>query len=890
MAVNKQYCIISHTHWDREWYLPLENFRMRLVDLIDNLLDILEKDPNYRFHLDAQTIVLQDYLEIRPYKRPILEKLIRSGNILVGPWYVQNDFHLTSGEATVRNLIIGTAIAEDFGKCMKLGYAADQFGMIAQLPQILNGFGLDACVFGRGFDRGTTEFYWDGEDGSRVFCEHMRFWYNNAQRFPTNPESALNLARRCGINCSGVCKTSNYLLMNGVDHLEAQEDLMPILKSVQPLLNEDERIFQDTLPEFIDRVKTEAKEKGVEFEVHRGEFRDNGASNVLSGTLSSRVHLKQWNTWCQSYLERKLEPIQAICEAYGIDPFPIDYDHYLWKTLIQNHPHDSICGCSVDAVHEHMEDRFKRIQENATDLFRRCTDKIMNHLDRTGLSNNQYLVMLANPTQLTCNSSIEAKIVIIADEDTGAFKLTDAKGNEVPFTVTKIEKNVTISILSPINLPGGRIVNRYTIRIPAGKLAPMSYKTLVATPISGELQVTPIRKRSMLRMENEFLKVQINRNGTADITEKKSGSVYSGAFLLEDTEDWGDSYNYARNPNDTVVTSENVKAKIETVEDNELVQKRRISFNLPIHHGFDSGVIPFEMVLTVARGCPYVGCEIKLTNTVKEHRLRIHVPTGIVSDKNYAGQPFDCIVRDRVSRFPNDETHPNTDYVGVEDGTRGIAVLNRGLFEYEQMTDEQNTLALTLLRATSAISSSHSGIKAVEEGWMTPNGEMLRTVEYLLAVYPYIGDRQSACVAQMASALNQGPWATVQSVDTRKFTGGRPFVQSADMPDFFYRDLPHPEIVLPHEQTWVKIKSDVPGAMLFSAWKGAEVGEGKQIFRLFNTTAKEVTFTLTFTKALKAVHLARLDETPLGDSILRGKHTVMLTAKPKQVMTVLLTQ
>ena len=56
--MKKRYCLISHTHWDREWYLPFENFRMRLVDLIDNLLDILKEDKEYRFHLDAQTIVL----------------------------------------------------------------------------------------------------------------------------------------------------------------------------------------------------------------------------------------------------------------------------------------------------------------------------------------------------------------------------------------------------------------------------------------------------------------------------------------------------------------------------------------------------------------------------------------------------------------------------------------------------------------------------------------------------------------------------------------------------------------------------------------------------------------------------------------------------------------
>ena len=130
--MEKVYCVISHTHWDREWYKPFEQFRMQLADLINNLLGILEKYPEYIFHLDAQTIVLEDYLEIYPEKREELSKWIKQGNILVGPWYLQNDFYLTSGEATVRNLIEGHRIAESFGACADAGYAPDQFGNISQ--------------------------------------------------------------------------------------------------------------------------------------------------------------------------------------------------------------------------------------------------------------------------------------------------------------------------------------------------------------------------------------------------------------------------------------------------------------------------------------------------------------------------------------------------------------------------------------------------------------------------------------------------------------------------------------------------------------------------------------------------------------------------------------
>ena len=81
------------------------------------------KVSEYIFHLDAQTIVLEDYLETYPEKREELSKWIKQGNILVGPWYLQNDFYLTSGEATVRNLIEGHRIAESFGACADAGYA-----------------------------------------------------------------------------------------------------------------------------------------------------------------------------------------------------------------------------------------------------------------------------------------------------------------------------------------------------------------------------------------------------------------------------------------------------------------------------------------------------------------------------------------------------------------------------------------------------------------------------------------------------------------------------------------------------------------------------------------------------------------------------------------------
>ncbi len=41
----------------REWYLPFEQFRGRLVKLLDDVLDQMDTDPTFQhFHLDGQMV------------------------------------------------------------------------------------------------------------------------------------------------------------------------------------------------------------------------------------------------------------------------------------------------------------------------------------------------------------------------------------------------------------------------------------------------------------------------------------------------------------------------------------------------------------------------------------------------------------------------------------------------------------------------------------------------------------------------------------------------------------------------------------------------------------------------------------------------------------------
>ena len=142
--------LVSHTHWDREWYRTFEAFRARLVDTVDRVLELLAEDPGWKFVLDGQSIVVEDYLAVRPGRRADLEQVVRDGRLALGPWYVQPDSLLPAGESLVRNLLEGRRVAESVGACSTVAYVPDSFGHPAQFPQLFAGFGLGPMVYWRG--------------------------------------------------------------------------------------------------------------------------------------------------------------------------------------------------------------------------------------------------------------------------------------------------------------------------------------------------------------------------------------------------------------------------------------------------------------------------------------------------------------------------------------------------------------------------------------------------------------------------------------------------------------------------------------------------------------------------------------------------------------------
>lgn len=892
----KEYHVLSHTHWDREWYQPFEEFRLRLVDLLDNLLEIFEQDADYVFHLDAQSIALEDYLEMRPHKRERLEELVREKRLLVGPWYVQNDFYLTSGEATIRNLITGSQIAEAFGFCSKTGYVPDQFGLIGQLPQIFNGFGIEGCIFGRGYNlfrvnkKGErvpvltpNEFEWQSPDGSSVLTVLMRDWYNNAQRFSGDPAKAARFLELIDTSLEKASTTPYRLLMNGVDHLEAQENLLPILKTLDESL-EGGTVFQSTMRNYLKKVR--AHLKGRDVHAVQGELREGVNEQILQGTLSSRPYLKTSNARAQALLELQLEPLWSMLGLLTNDQtrYPQDELRYAWRMLMKNHPHDSICGCSRDEVHRDNEQRFKRVFEMGNDLLRRGGVQLASRIDRSELKGAPYFVAVANTLPTPRSETVTARVYLPCQDGIENVALKDDRGRAVEFDILENRQRNRTTITA-VNLPGQIACRELVIRFFAEKIPACGYRVFTLEPCKGVLRLPKlVSSPKTVVLENEFLKVMVNARGKVTLLDKTTGVKTADLLTLTDEADAGHSYNFmAAKGDQPEIISDTVPAirlleKTGSGQAVELEWKPKLPAEYERKRGRRSGrrvASRITLRLSLNKGSRRLEIDARVDNRSKGHRLRLWVNTGVASDFSFASAPFEVVKRDRrdlLKGIRDDGTQPNSGMVAAMDKERSLAVLNEGVYEYEHLLNKRGSLAFTLVRSTGEIINDGYVEPEFEaepaREWICPENQCLREVSFRLAVVP--GVKKIAELERMRLAFAAPPLAFFDAADPRKFSGGRVCVQDSEVKEVFYRDLPDAEVCLPAAGSALHLK----GGTVFSALKKAEQGAG-YVLRGYNPSARKTKLSVEECEVGPALALDESRKGSSGSATEVGAHEIV---------------
>ena len=438
--------VISHTHWDREWYLTFQQFRLKLVHLIDKLLDILDKDPDFKyFMLDGQTIVLDDYLQIRPEKEVILRQHVQSGRILIGPWHILPDMFLVSPEAHIRNLLQGERTTRKFGPKMTIGYIPDPFGHPGQIPQILKGFGIETAALWRGLSDQPAELWWKSPDGSQVFLAYLRDSYSNGANLPvTNNELFAQQIAIAGNSLSAHSAVKDHLIMLGTDHMEPSPYTSRAIAHANEQL-EDTQVIHSTIPNYIQKVLSQIESLQEGIPTIHGELRACDRSHLLPGILSTRMWIKQRNHHSQNLLEKWAEPFSVFAEhllekTKGSYTFAemIGSDRIqnvapilrqAWWLLMENHPHDSICGCSIDQVHDEMKPRFDQVDQIGEEIIRQALQTLVHNIN-TQRDDAFSDIVIFNPLGSMQRGLVEVELNL--PDGVTAFELIDTHRNSIP--------------------------------------------------------------------------------------------------------------------------------------------------------------------------------------------------------------------------------------------------------------------------------------------------------------------------------------------------------------------------------------------------------------------------------------------------------------------------
>ncbi|BBH21944.1 alpha-mannosidase [Paenibacillus baekrokdamisoli] len=815
MSKKRTVHIISHTHWDREWYLPYEKHHVRLVKLMDTLLDKLDQDPNYRsFYLDGQTIILEDYLQVRPDQKDRLAKHIRDGRILIGPWYILQDAFLTSGEANVRNMQIGHQDALRYGPVSKVGYFPDTFGLVGQTPQLMRQSGINNAIFGRGvkptgfnntvsdgdYESSFSELQWEGPDGSKVLGILFANWYSNGNEVPANPEEAKEYWTRKLADAEKYASTGELLFMNGCDHQPIQLDLPEAIRTARELYPDTAFVHSN----FIDYLNAVDRAIDRELSSVRGELRSQRTDgwSTLVNTASARVYLKQMNQLGQVMLEKVAEPLASMAHLVGVgEAYPHHLFTYAWKTLMQNHPHDSICGCSVDEVHREMVTRFDKSRHVTETIIDDTKQFLADAVDTSSFAqrgSEALPVVVFNTTgwERTGVVTIELDAARLYFRDgytleeasqrmreldiTGRV-LVDEQGTVVPYSVEDL------GLQFGYDLPDDKFRQPYMCRkviltFEASQVPALGLKTYAWVRSDAK---SVVNEASLVKgertIENDGLKIELADDGSFTLMDKKSGRTYRDLGVYENTGDIGNEYMYKQPDGEIPLTTKGLPAQINVLvdtpyraaievihewaipasADEKLDEEQRECIYFPNRKAQRSSImVPLRIrtVISLNKSGKGVQIEASFNNQAKDHRIRALFPTDLAANVHHVDSMFEIPVRDNEPA-PEWENPSNTQhqqaFVDVsEAGVAGLTAANLGLNEYEILRDGRNTIAVTLLRSVGELGDW--GL------FPTPEAQCLGEHTVRMELIPHNGDGLKSGAYAEAYQF-QVPWTLCQT-------------------------------------------------------------------------------------------------------------------------------
>lgn len=824
--------IVSHTHWDREWRYPIWKTRLYLIEFMDELVKLLKDGTYPGFLLDGQVIPILDYLETRPEMRDAVCGLIKDGKLQVGPWYTLPDQYPIDGECLVRNLLKGVRESEKLGKVFNVGYTPFGWGQTGQLPQIYQGFGIDTVMVGKKVSKKRapqSEFIWRSPDGSEVvttrfggwgrqnfyFKIHLRTLYGidyesddwkyspsigtlyhfadseeveqdhfflEKQQEPMLDTLSQEMIDDVWSTMDESVLESDRLMMNGCDYSAAQESMPKILDRLNAADSEGRLWKHETINEYLKVFREKINKEDLQ--VVEGELRDGPAGGVTGNALTTRLYLKQINKKAQNRLIRRAEPLAAYSMMLGADP-QYSFLDTAWDYMLKAHPHDSINGVTQDKTVKDVEYRLAQATELSDVVSHASVRNIIKNMDLTAYPEEQILMVVFNPLPYERREIMEAWITIPRDTKMKHFDgkpegLMILDGSGTPMGTQWMGKDdVDYCVAEMHTRVFPHQTERHRLSFDTGLIPAGGYKVFQVKDIADyrdsaeEWMDSQAYTSNILKshnvLENEFLKVRVNPNGTYSIFDKETGRTFDNLNFYEDRGEQGNYWINERPMKDRCINTLGSHATIWS-EDSGPMQATlvgEINLSVPVkgdksrgERSSETAPLNIKTSLTLKKGERKLDVAIEVQNNHQDHYLKAMFPTGLGdADEVCSGGHFNVDCRSIHPQGPTDgsvwpdmATQPQNAFIDINDSKVGLAFVNDSFTEYEAFEDDERTVALSLLRCVE--NWICTGIRAGSYFPSQKGGQSPGMHKYSFSIIPHAGKWSAADIPLEADKFN----------------------------------------------------------------------------------------------------------------------------------------
>ncbi len=685
----KKVFLYLHTHWDREWYREFEEFRLRLIEVVDDVVKKLQTKEIPSFYFDGQTAAIEDYLEIYPEKKELIKNLIKEKRLFIGPFYCSADSLLVSAEFLIRNLSIGIKTSQEFGCNQFIGYLSDTFGHSACMPEILKYCNIKSAMLWRGLGNLPSEFIWKNLPVTYL----IQGYFQDILSIKTDIDKKAELLEKF-IDKISSRSSENILLPCGADHLKVADNIKQQIEEINKRLK-NYNLILSTPFEYLQAVEKNHKK------TYEGEFLDQSKNFLLKGVYSSRIYQKQQNAKCQWELSRITEPLASLCQYLNISKSWQNEIDYAYKKLIKNHAHDSIYGCSTDDTHKDVERRFAQTLQITNGIKKRLIRDLASPTDEIkvfNLSNFLYSGIVEIATEKKLSKKYNAQLI----------------SSQKAFPDKKLYSPDEIPITEDITQ-----INKYLIEVE--NIAPFS----ISSPVISKKRTLKITDKSI---ENDFIALEV-KNKKIIVKDKVKNKIYNNFIEINDRADIGDSYNFGALKDDKASIAKLVSSKI--LKNGKIKSTLRLTYEINIPRTSfiktlkrSKNTIKHKIYTDVSltNTANYLEFNINWTNKSQNHISQVKINlekeikethsedlTGIIKRKFAPDYDIYKLIPAPKGIELKTNTAPMQRFVWAN----GVGIVTKGLNEYEIAG---KSLSITILRATGIISEPHNPTRGTPAG------------------------------------------------------------------------------------------------------------------------------------------------------------------------------